>query len=477
MILAPTVAVPLWLVMLAGTLALWTLISRIILPGFRWYFRTRSNIVIREINKKLDLELPEFKLTKRQVLIDRLVYDSHVMDAVKSYSRENEVPHEIVLKKVRRYAREIVPSFNAYVYFRLGSWLSRSLVRILYRVRVGYVDEKSLAEVPQGSSVVFIMNHRSNMDYILLGYLAFSRSALSFAVGEWARFWPVQQLVRAMGAFFVRRGSGNPLYRRVLARYIQMATEEGVVQAIFPEGRLSLTGKMGEPKIGLLDYMLRNYGNRREKDIVFIPVGINYDRVLEDRSQLMKGDHPVEKKGRLGVLSTGLRFIIKNLWLMLRGGWYRFGYAVANFGRPFSVKDYMASKGFEFDLLENDERIEEVKILAETLMDKLGAVIPVVPVPLVAKTFLELPEKSLSLLEIKAHVQQLSERLASIGALVYLPRRDSDYSIEVGLRMLILRRLVVEEESLYRMVPEEERLLRYYADSISHFNVSDPEGK
>jgi glycerol-3-phosphate O-acyltransferase len=447
--LGPMVTVPLWMVISAGALALWTLVHRIILPGFRWYFRTRSNIVIREINKKLDLKLPEFKLTRRQVLIDRLVYDSQVMDAVKLYSRENGVPNEIVLKKVRRYAREIVPSFNAYVYFCLGNWLSRSLIRILYRVRVGYIDEKAMAEIPSGSSVVFIMNHRSNMDYILLSYLSFSRSALSFAVGEWARFWPVQQLVRAMGAFFVRRGSGNPLYRRVLSRYIQMATEEGVVQAIIPEGRLSRTGKMGEPKIGLLDYMLRNYGNRREKDIVFIPVGVNYDRVLEDRSQLVKGDHPMGKKGRIGSISTGLRFIIKNLWLMLRGGWYRFGYAVANFGPPVSVKEYMASKGFEFEHLENQDRIKKVKILAETLMDELGDIIPVVPVPLVAQTFLEMPEKSLSLLEIKASVQKLMERLASSGAHVYLPRRDSDYSIEVGLRTLTLRRLVVEEESLF----------------------------
>jgi glycerol-3-phosphate O-acyltransferase len=65
------------------------------------------------------------------------------------------------MEKVKRYANEIVPSFNAYVYFRLGNWLSRSLLRVLYRVRVGSIDEEGLAKVDPQSSVVFVMNHRS----------------------------------------------------------------------------------------------------------------------------------------------------------------------------------------------------------------------------------------------------------------------------------------------------------------------------
>jgi len=130
------------------------------------------------------------------------------------------------------------------------------------------------------------MNHRSNMDYILATYLAAERTALSYAVGEWARIWPLQQLIRAMGGYFVRRNSGEPLYRRVLEVYVQMAADGGVPQAIFPEGRLSRDGVLGPPKLGLLGYLVRGFNPNTERDIVFIPVGINYDRVLEDRSLL-----------------------------------------------------------------------------------------------------------------------------------------------------------------------------------------------
>jgi glycerol-3-phosphate O-acyltransferase len=472
-VLSSRVTLPLWLVLLGGALTLWTVISRFFLPGVRWYFRRKSNIIIREINKKLELELPEFKLTRRRILIDRLAYDSQVMDAAKAFSLREDVPPEVAMNKVRRYAREIVPSFNAYLYFRIGSWISRSIVRFLYRARVGYVDEEALGGIKSDSSVVFLMNHRSNMDYILLGYLSFSRSALSFAVGEWARFWPVQQLARAMGAFFVRRNSQNPLYRRVLARYIQMATEEGVAQAIFPEGGLSRDGRMGEPRIGILDYMLRSYDKEKARDIVFIPVGVNYDRVLEDRSQLRRGDASAERKTRMQVLAKTASYVLKNMWLMLRGGWHRFGYAVANFGTPVSMKRYMEENSIDFVSLDKAERIVEVKKLAGFLMDKLARIIPAVPVSLAAGAFLADPSGSLSLLEVKSHVHVQMEQLRKAGAEVYLPRQDGDYTVEVGLRMLLLRSLVSEKDGRFSVVDGQIPLLEYYANSIAHFFLEE----
>lgn len=463
-----TVSLPLWLIFIGALFAAWALLDRLLLPGLRWYSRRRLNAVVNQINERLDLRLPAFKLTKRRVIIDWLMYDAKVLEMVKEYCREQGVSNELAMKKVEGYAREIVPSFNAYIYFRLGSWLSRFLMRLLYRVRVGFVDDTGLAKVAPESSVVFIMNHRSNMDYILLAYLAINRVALSFAVGEWARVWPIQPLIRAMGAFFVRRGSGNPLYRSILARYVQMATEGGVVQAVFPEGRLSRDGRLSDPKIGLLDYMLRTFDIDKGRDIVFIPVGVNYDRVLEDRSLLLAVDPDVKKKSRLAVIKTTSFFIIRNLWLMLRGGWYRFGYAVVNFGTPVSMQKYMKKHNIDFRSLDRKARIKAVELLAQDLMEAAGKVVPVVPVPLIASVFLKDPGKNLSELEIKTRVQSLIGKLESHGARVYIPRSDRDYAIEVGLRMLILRHIVLEENNLFRAAPEEINILRYYANTIAH---------
>jgi len=463
-----TVSLPLWLVIIGGAFAAWALLDRLLLPSVRWYFRRHINIVIKEINECLDVRLPAFKLTKRRLLINRLMYDPGVLETVREYCREQGVPNEVAMEKVGRYANEIVPSFNAYIYFRLGSWLSRSLLRLLYRVRVGFIDEEGLAKVDPNSSVVFIMNHRSNMDYILLACLAINRVTMSFAVGEWARVWPIQQLIRALGAFFVRRGSGDALYRCVLARYVQMATEGGVVQAVFPEGRLSRDGRLGDPKIGLLDYMLRSFDPKKGRDLVFIPVGVNYDRVLEDRTLLLSPDPEAKRKSRLGVIKTTLFFIIHNLWLMLRGGWYRYGYAVVNFGTPISIRLYMKMNNIDFRNLDKKVRIGKVQLMAQDLMQAVGRVIPVVPVSLISYVFVENPDRTFSELEIKARVQSLIGELEGHGAHVYIPRSDRDYAIEVGLRMLILRHLVLEEDNLFQAAPEEIKILQYYANAIMH---------
>src|ERR687891_1079119 len=116
-----------------------------------------------------------------------------------------------------------------------------------------------------------------------------------------------------MGAYFVRRNSRDELYRRVLERYIAMATEAGVPQAVFPEGGLSRDGRMREPRLGVLDYMMRGFRVDGERDLVFVPLGINYDRVLEDRTLLS-----AEKLGRARMVWGTLRFLLHNLSLMLK---------------------------------------------------------------------------------------------------------------------------------------------------------------
>ena len=462
------ILVPLWQIVVGLLLAAWATLDRLLLPSVRWFFRRRVNRAIEEVNTRMHIKLPAFKLTKRRVLIDRLLYDVKVVQAAEEYCRTENVPKVVAMEHVERYAREIVPTFNAYIYFRLGTWLSRTLARSLYRVRIGSADQQSLNTVDPNASLVFVMNHRSNMDYILLSYLAADHAALSYAVGEWARIWPIQQLIQSMGAFFVRRGSGNVLYRRVLERYVQMATEGGVVQAIFPEGGLTRDGKLRNPKIGLMDYMLRQFNPNGERDLVFVPIGVNYDRVLEDRTLLLSIDKSAEKMSRGKSLWTTLRFIRRNLLMMMRGGWHRFGYAVVNFGTPISTRAYVATAQVDFRTLDRAARIEAVQHFAQTIMNAVGAIIPVVPVSLVASVFAAAPAEAMSSLEIKTRVQETLERLEAQGAHIYIPRNSREYAIEVGLRMLTLRRIVHEKNGLYQAAPKQMNVLHYYANAIEH---------
>lgn len=88
-----------------------------------------------------------------------------------------------------------------------------------------------------------------------------------------------------------------------------------------------------------------------------------------------------------------------------------------------------------------------------------------------AAAFAGAPDRKFSELELKAATEALIEELESRGAHIYVPCRDRDYALSAGLRMLLLRHLVEEDDGLYRAREAELPLLRYYANSIAHLRA------
>lgn len=467
--MGPDVTLPLWMVVLLVVTTSIALLDRLFMPSVRWFVRRRVNRAIDEVGARLRISLRPFQLTKRQVLLDRLVYDPEVIATMQAYAQERGMPREVAQARVVTYAKEIVPAFNAYVYFRFGYWIAKKIARIFYTVRVGFLDPRRLQDVGSEATVVFVMNHRSNMDYILVSYLVARSSALSYAAGEWARIWPLETLVRAMGAFFVRRNSQDPLYRKVLERYIHMATDEGVCQAVFPEGGLSHDGFLRKPKLGVLDYMLRGYDIERQRDIVFVPIGINYDRIIEDKSLLHHSDPDAPRRSRWFVYRTFLNFWRKNMALSLEERRKRFGYASVNFGRPLSLKAHCAEQGIALHTMERAERFAEIQILAIELMDRVAQVVPILPTPLVSAVFLAAGDEWLDGFEVKRRVHDLIRTLQANSAPIRNSEIPKERTIQRAIDMLRHRGMVAEDADRYRLEPAARELVAFYANSIAHW--------
>ncbi len=452
-----TIEIPVWLAVLAGLFALVAVLDKLLLPSVRWYFRKRFNRAVERLNTRLQLKIQPFKLTRRKVLIDRLSHDPVIMEAIAREAEESGTPPEVLAEKAHKYAREIVPHFSAFAYFGFAARVARWLSQSLYRVRIGLLDEAAMAKVGPESTVVFVMNHRSNMDYVLVTYLAAERSALSYAVGEWARVWPLQGFIRSMGAYFIRRKSRNPLYRCVLARYVQMATEGGVAQAVFPEGGLSRDGRLGEAKLGLLSYIVKGFNVDGPRDVVFVPVGLNYDRVLEDRVLLAARGARGKPKFNSGPMAV-LRFIRHQLWLRITGRYHRFGYACVSFGVPVSLRGYLAAHEGTLE--------EQIAALGADLMDDIGKVVPVLPVSLIASIMQS--AGSLSKIGVKGAAHKRLKDYAARGVYSHIPREDEDYAVDVGLRILEMRHILREEGGVYSVNEENREVLEYYANAIAH---------
>ena len=446
-----TVELPIWLFVLILLFAAVTFASHFLFPSVRWFFRRRMERVVARLNQRLARPIEPFKLARRYDMIQRLIYDPQVARAIADHARGEGIPENVAFEQARRYAREIVPSFSATAYFGIAIRLARWLSRTLYRVRLGHYDEEAFRNLDPDATVIFVMNHRSNMDYVLVTWLAAERSALSYAVGEWAQVWPLSRLIKAMGAYFIRRRSRNDLYRKVLARYVGLATDGGVTQAVFPEGGLSLNGKLALPKLGLLKYIVEGR-SEDANDVIFVPVALNYDRVFEDRILVAAGQSG--KRRFPASISVVASFIVKQFWLRVTGRYHRHGYAAASFGAPVSLRAF-----------QEENPGASVKDLGVRLMTRIGEEVPVLPVPVVAHVLLQADGP----VTRNALIEQIADLVAHLPeAHVHLPRDDTAYAVDVGLRNLRKRKMLVESPEGITINEADRPVVAYYANSIAH---------
>src|SRR5215510_14328206 len=117
-----TLAVPLWLALPAGLLAAWAAYDKLLMPGLRWMLARPANQVVDELSSRLRIGIRPFQRTRRQALIHRLITDPKVQQAAERFARENGISLEKAAKQIERYARDTVPAFNAYLYFRVAYW-------------------------------------------------------------------------------------------------------------------------------------------------------------------------------------------------------------------------------------------------------------------------------------------------------------------------------------------------------------------
>jgi glycerol-3-phosphate O-acyltransferase len=454
------VALAAWLVtgaaVVVALLALWLT---------RRLLRRSARRALREFRARLG----RYKLQERRLARAALASDPVIAAAVRDHAAARGVSEDVARRLASRYLDEIVPYFNVLSYYRLGYNLAKLLVNLLYKVSVDYQDESALARIPRHDVVVYLMNHRSNADYVVVAYVLARGVHVSYAVGEWARAWPLEYVFKSFGAYFIRRRFREPLYHAVLERYVQLITRNGVTQGIFPEGGLSRDGKLRPPKLGLLDYVCRTAGDPAfDRDIWFVPVAINYDRVLEDRSLIRELVDPADRPGRVAQMLTVTSYLLGNTMRLLTGRLQRYGRVAVNFGTPLSLRSWLAGQPEKLLDWPKERRLPALDGLAREMLTRIGAVIPVTPVPLAAAALLSFEQTAVPRAALLERMDQLRDRLQQVNARVVRGGARVGDIWDRAWRMLRLRRLVVAEGDTLVVLPRGRPLLEYYANSIAH---------
>jgi glycerol-3-phosphate O-acyltransferase len=431
----------------------------------RGYTRRSGRRALLRFRARVD----RFKLTSRKAVRARLLADSAVAAAVHRHARETGEAEETTWRRVDRYIHEIVPFFNVVAYYQIGYRIAERVLKLFYKIAVEYEDRASL-RLPKDAVVIYLMNHRSNADYVLVSYALAGQVALSYAVGEWARAFPLEYVFKAFGSYFVRRKYREPLYHAVLERYVQLITREGVTQGIFLEGGLTRDGRLKTPKIGLLDYVLGIARDRAYREKMFIvPVAVNYDRVLEDRSLLreLASREGRSRPTRLAQAREVARYLWWNVARLAARRWKRYGRAALTVGRPIPLAPWFARHDDLFSLA-RPERLATVQQLCDDVMSRIGTLVPVTPVPLACAAIQSFDRDFIARDELLARMSDMRDALFELNARVVRHEAGIDETFERAWRMLRMRHVLVESGGGYAVLPRGRELVSYYANSVAH---------
>jgi glycerol-3-phosphate O-acyltransferase len=261
----------------------------------------------------------------------------------------------------------------------------------------------------------------------------------------------------------------------VLERYVQLITRNGVTQGIFPEGGLTRDGRLQPAKVGLLDYAL---GAARDdaslaRRLVLIPVAINYDRVLEDRSLLreLARRETGARTPRRQQLAEVASYVGWNVARLLTGRWRRYGRVAVTIGAPLRVADWLAAhrtRADELLALPRPERLAVVQQLCDEAMSRIGALVPVTPVTLACAAIQSFEADFIPREALLRRMAEMRDVLLALNARVLRADRDIAETFDRAWRMLRMRRILVRSGAGFAVLPSNRELVSYYANSIAH---------
>ncbi|SHK15082.1 glycerol-3-phosphate O-acyltransferase [Shimia gijangensis] len=461
------ITLPLWAAIPVLVLGVLGAKAYVIDPLVRRALLRRERDLKARLRTTLTRPLPKVLQVPRRVLMERLFNDTEVQAAIDTASRDQG--REAAEKETLTYIDELMPSFFALFYFHIGYWLARRWLRSMYDIQiVRQPPPEAFTDIPEDASIVLVGNHRSNLDVAVLSYLAARTSMISFAAGEWASVWPVNRIMQMSGCYIIRRDSQGRLYKTVLARYVHMMIGAHMPQGIFLEGGLSRDGAIQPVKLGLMRYILAGLGTDNTTDIVFIPVAFNYDRVPEDMTLLAHQDQGFTKKSRLYTVKSTLMHSFGVIARLLKIKRQRFGQAAVSFGPALSAKEWLAQRGETVEGLDDISRKAMVAPMAETIIQEISDIIPVLPVSLVAQVVTSSDAKTLTRKDFQKGVLDLIDVLGTRNAPLATDDMDDRQVHQQGLDVLLARNVLLKDGDTYRINPDQRPLLEYYARTISH---------
>lgn len=405
-------------------------------------------------------------LSHRRTLVDGVLDSESVRRAIADQARRDGSGYEAAYNKARGLAMEIAADYSHPVVRSWSFMLTWFWNKLYEGVSVHHLER--LKDVAPGYGVIYVPCHRSHIDYLLLSYLLYVNHIVPphIAAGVNLNLPIVGSILRRGGAFFLRRSfKSNALYSVIFSEYVATLLGRGVSIEYFIEGGRSRTGRLLSPKGGMLAMTLKAFLRQHRRPVVFQPVYIGYEKLMEGKSYLAELSGQPKKSESLGGLLRAFG--------LLR---HRYGQVTVNFGEPIFLEQELdqLEPNWRDALARPDDKPAwlnaAVDRLAWRIQTHINRAADLNPINLIALSVLATPKHAIAEADLLAQIDlyrdiansvPFSERM-TITALS--PAEIIAYGEKVGV--LVRTPHPLGDVLAYK---EEERVLQsYYRNNVVH---------
>jgi glycerol-3-phosphate O-acyltransferase len=407
-------------------------------------------------------------------LKELILRDEQFQDFMKQYAESQGKDVYEIYKEANSYLDDIAADYSVTLVQTLAKifgWIWKTMFEDVTVDMEGLYRVKSAAT---RAPLVLVPCHKSHFDYLILNYLLFTNNMPTphIAAGRNLAFWPMGPLFRKSGAFFIRRTfRGAKLYSAVFAKYVHQLIKQGVNIEFFIEGGRSRTGKLVLPKTGLVSILLDAFKNGVSRDLIFVPVFVGYDRLLEE-SAILKELEGVRKKQESFWELIRARKVLKK----------RHGRIYVQFADPISLKGLVSMANPSLEDMTQPEFQAFGRNLSHRIINAINGISVVTAQALTASAILNYPKTRFSHDELMVYVDTYLHYLMSQKVRLSENITDPYHAVQNVLSMYDDRKFIgkqktkkqddtVQDEEWY-LVAENKRLnLEYYKNNCIHFFV------
>ncbi|HVI59425.1 MAG TPA: glycerol-3-phosphate 1-O-acyltransferase PlsB [Luteimonas sp.] len=407
-------------------------------------------------------------LSTRRLLIDKVLASESVKDAIADQARRDKTPVAEAWKKAHAFAYEIAADYSHPV-VRSASFLLTTVWNRIYRGVLVHHLERFKAAAP-GNEVVYVPSHRSHMDYLLLSYLLYDRGIVPphIVAGVNLNLPVIGTILRKGGAFYIRRSiRGSMLYSAVLSEYVAQLVAGGYSIEYFVEGGRSRTGRLLQPKGGMISMTVRAYLRQPTRPVLFQPVYIGYEKLMEGNSYLDELSGKPKEKESIWALLWGIPRVLRQ----------NYGQVVVNYGEPIALTDVLAEHAPAWDgrPVPEDEKpawlSSTVDALAQRIQVNVNRAADVNPINLLALALLSTPKHAMGEGDLRAQIVLSKKLLEEVpySELVTVTPHAPEEIIAHGEEIGVLRRTSHPLGDVLSVAdPQTAVLLSYFRNNVLH---------